>query len=365
VADDARKQFDPPKKELTGPPSDAVAQAREALPSPRSSENPMLKLALAFTTILTVGAVSPASAQTWTVTLLTATGGGGATDVNNLGAIVGGAQAALWPTATSAPVALPGPTGATTWSPTAINDSGLIVGNGNNWFFPTLWTAGVPSVLPYPPGGTQGALRDINAAGEIAGYAENGGYGYYATRWTTTGPTMLPRPANASTCSGEAINDAGDMVGYCNLPNGARATLWIGQTPIVLGLLASATATNANDLDDSGRIVGYSMISGKFTATLWTDGVPKKLAKLTNADGSIASGINTSGRMVGWTSLKNGTLVATTWLGLSSALALPTAPGTNHCSAESINDSGRIVGHCYSTAVIPYVYRPVIWTPNP
>ncbi len=71
------------------------------------------------------------------------------------------------------------------------------------------------------------------------------------------------------------------------------------------------------------------------------------------------------GRMVGWTSLKNGLIKPTTWLGLNSAIALPTAAGTNHCSAEGIDSAETIVGYCYNANVVPFVWVPVKWVKNP
>ena len=332
----------------------------------------MHRLALLCTSLVLATTSTSALAQSWSVELLPGGGEGSATGINDLGVIVGalkvgpGYQAVGWPGPAAMPTYFPGVAGATTWSATAINDSGVIAGNGDAWDFPTVWTNGVPTQLPFLPNGDMAQVNDINAAGEIAGWGTgSGATGTYAIRWTPAGPVELPRPSGASTCSGNAINDAGDVVGYCNMSNGSRATLWVGTTPIVLGLLGTATSSNAYDLEDSGLIAGSSTISGKSQATRWADGVPKRLAKLTNNDSSAAYAIGSSGRMVGYTRLKNGTLVATTWLGVNSVTALPVIAGTNHCIANDIDASNEIVGYCYNSAVVPFVWRPVKWVPSP
>ena len=331
----------------------------------------MHPLVLTLSALVLATGSTTALAQSWTVQLLPG-GAGSAAGMNDVGVVVGaltganGAQAATWPAPGATAVLLGALGGATTWYASAVNNSGVIVGNGDSWAFPMVWTGGVPALLPFLPNGDIAQANDINALGEIAGWGTGSTWtGTYAIRWTPAGPAELPRPTGASSCSGYAINDAGQVVGSCNMQNGARATLWIGMTPIVLASLASTTSTTAYDLGDSGLIVGTSQISGKNVATRWNDGVPKRLAKLTNTDTSGAYAIGDSGRMVGYTRFKNGIISATTWLGLNTVAALPALAGTNHCIAEDIDAGNTIVGYCYNAAVVPFVNRPVKWVPSP
>ncbi len=329
----------------------------------------MHRLAFIVTSLFIVAPSGGALAQSWSVQVLPGTEGS-ATGINDLGVIVGalktglGYEAVKWTPPSGPPTPLAVPPGSVSYVAKAINDAGDVVGE-DGFGLPTVWNAGVPTQLPFLPNGDIAKAEDINAAGEIAGWGTGSGpTGGYAIRWMPSGPVELPRPNGASTCQGAAINDAGDIIGYCNMNNGSRAVVWIGSTPLVLGMLSTATASNAYDLDDSGRVVGYSYISSNFAATRWTDGVPKRLEKLLQTKASIATAIGSTGRMVGWTSLKSGVIKATTWLNLNSAIALPTAPGTNHCIAHDIDSAETIVGYCYNANIVPFVWVPVKWVKN-
>lgn len=171
----------------------------------------------------TVASADPTSrAVIWDGATLTDLGNGTARDINNLGQVTGLSSlgATLWngTTATALGVAM---------EPVAINDAGAIVGNKDSrdpdtfqWKTTArLWSAGTAVVLTGPANYQfSTTARDINNAGQIVGYSENGYLTSVATLWNGTTALNLNTvltPAQAlhiKLTQATAINDLGYIV---------------------------------------------------------------------------------------------------------------------------------------------------------
>ena len=171
----------------------------------------------------TVASGAPTShAVIWDGVTLIDLGQGMARDINNVGQVTGLSSlgATLWngTTATALGVKM---------EPVAINDAGAIVGNTDSrdpdtyqWKSTAkVWSAGTTVVLPGPANYQfSTTARDINNAGQIVGYSENGYLTPVATLWNGTSAINLNTvltPAQAlhiKLTEATAVNEQGDIV---------------------------------------------------------------------------------------------------------------------------------------------------------
>jgi uncharacterized membrane protein len=207
----------------------------------------------------------------WQVTKLSATSGGRAHALNEVGDAVGGrAGAALaWP-------ASGGEERVGDGIALGINDAGIIVG-GTEYGLSSLgrvWTrdaAGNPQVWiarPLPPleGGTFSLAFAINEHGVIAGSARTPAGVWKAVVWRPeeegwATPVMLSGTEASPGPSGSfGINAQGDVVGYLRSCSSCsnHAYLWPdGGGSMDLTMMNSSTSTGrANGIENGGRVVG-------------------------------------------------------------------------------------------------------------
>ena len=164
-----------------------------------------------------------------------------ATDINNLGQIVGGIgfvidhHPYLWQPSSGSYQAtrLPrigGPLGTTNNVAYSINDAGQVVGvnvASSTTHHAFLWTEGGGMVDLTPQHAGDSEARGINEAGQVVGYRVVSGVGDRAFFWSAaTGLVDLPTLEGAQSRA-HAINNRGEIVGVVTPAGGVqRATLW-------------------------------------------------------------------------------------------------------------------------------------------
>jgi probable HAF family extracellular repeat protein len=179
--------------------------------------------------------------------------------------------------------------------------------------------------------------RDINNAGQVAGYEIGEGNVTVATVWSPTGTSK-----NLGLGAAEAINNNGQVVGFSlSDPNSVgRPTLWSDGAMTFLD-----SAGFARDINDAGQIVGQGRGA---QATLWQAGSAIELQTPTGFSG-FPSQINNAGQIVG--TVAPG---AALWSGAElvelNKLLRPQSveAGWFLGGGFSINDDGWIVGGAFN-----------------
>jgi probable HAF family extracellular repeat protein len=318
---------------------------------------------------------------------------------------------------------LPSPPGAIFDAPSAINDSGQVVGNSLvavATVHAMLWDNGTVRDLG-TFGGNYSYANAINDAGAIVGFSETSAGVARATRWNgstaidldpssatggnavdinnlgqiiinrSAGPaisqpvllsnntyTELPVfPGSRVYGSAKAINDSGKIVGSITDLDSlrTRAVIWDGNTVKDLGTLYE-NFNSANDINNADIIVGSSMVAvGIWHATRWSETGITDLGALTPiVEGSSRSGanaINEAGQVVGYSILDGNPYAtiqhATLWDGeaiidLNHALDPASAQfGWNIVNAYDINNKGVIVAEAWHAGF----QHAVVLTPVP
>ena len=232
-----------------------------------------------------------------------------------------------------------------------INDSGLLIGQGQGGNIPTTWQwqpasqAWQTSALPTLQG--SGMALGVNNDGHVVGSVRNNAGGNEGVLWQNGALTAL------TTLGGEgyAINDFGVMAGMAEDIHGdAMATRWTAPgSPVNLGFLPGGSESYATDINDWGEVVGNSY-PGSF---IWLPGPAYGLdagmhALAPLADSSLASGINNLAQVVGSTYYSSlGVYTPFIWqngttFDLNSLI--DPASGWTLTQASDINDAGQITG---------------------
>lgn len=240
------------------------------------------------------------------------------------------------------------------WAPNAMNDVGVVVGEN------VRWSEGQQTLLF--PASIIGNARDVNAAGQIAGYVESSDPLQFiidAVYWVGDTMTMLPRlngfaMANGLNASGVAVGQAGLNIADCNPEGGctvSRAVRWDDNGIQILNLLTPTDcSSDAFDINDAGTVIGQVtvgiLLGGDFFpdcyematevhGVIWENGQPIDLGP-----GTFPLDINNNGIVVGVASeidfdrairWVNGSPVTLGDLGFGG-------------QAQAINDDGKIVG---------------------
>ena len=307
----------------------------------------------------------------YTFTLLDMLGGttNDARGINDLGQVVGVSNfgnnsATIW-NGTAA-------TGIGKGLAAAINNSGLVVGQtetSNNNYRATLWTNGIATDLG-TLGGPNSEAAAINNAGQIVGTSYTNSLYFHATVWNGTLATDLGT-LGGTTSRGNDINSSGQVAGTSTTTdNLIRATFWNGGVATDLGTLGGNSSLG-NAINDSGQVVGYAQTAaGNYHATLWNGTVATDLGTL-GGGYSYASDINASGQIVGWSYVtssadKHATLWQNGTVKDLNSLIDPSIlnDGWVLHYANSINNSGQIVGNAYNFGLGVYAQAFVL-TPVP
>jgi probable HAF family extracellular repeat protein len=247
----------------------------------------------------------------------------------------------------------------------AINDAGVVVGNGDaagtaGNSRAILWdAAGTPVNLGTldgdPPFGRWSAALGINNVGDVVGFSSHDGSGYRAARWNASGtPLNLGALPGGTWSYGRAINDAGSVAGYSNATGMSdRAVRWDATTtPTNIGTLPAGLSSVAYSINSSGQIVGAgpSLNFSASRAIRWdVDGNALNLGVLNGDDQSAAFGINSLGHIVGSSQTAPGVGVgrAFVWQPTGGMLELEIFVGLTgswtFSQARSINDRGDIL----------------------
>ncbi|MCL1473358.1 DUF3466 family protein [Argonema antarcticum] len=334
------------------------------------------KLSFSLTTITALGLATSQSAEAASFYSISDLGTLGGTEsmaygINNLGQVVGQSQTAsgakrafLWTDGVG--MSDLGHFGSNGSYATSINDSGQV--SGTSGLFPDSrgearafrYTDGVGKVNlgVLPPNGGDSRGNDINASGQVVGWANRGhGFGYpesndnpgYAVRWTGSSIQSLGTLGGYYSV-GTGINDNGQVTGYSATARNAatHAFLWtegVGMTD--LGTLGGKNSY-ASKINNSGQVVGKSQTAnGDERAFLWNESDGMTDLGTLGGKNSYAWGINKFGLVVGNSDDANESSRAFLWendvmTDLNSLIA--TDSGWELKQARDINDLGQIVG---------------------
>lgn len=199
------------------------------------------------------------------------------------------------------------------------------------------------------PGYSHSGATAINASGQIAGTAFNGG----ETGWgPDTARGFIYRNGQMTDLGSlggkltivTGMNNAGEIVGFATTARAQRAFLWTNGKLQDLGDLGGGHS-QAYRINNKGQIVGGSRTAHeKWHAILWHEGKTDDLGALGDKDDSFAHAINDVGQVVG-ESYDHSTYHAFLWrAGRMSALDTLGGESSNSGEAHCINDKGAIVG---------------------
>jgi probable HAF family extracellular repeat protein len=237
-------------------------------------------------------------------------GPGAASDVNDLGQVVGtsASHAVLWNGATVRDLGtLPAPYDSSS-SAVAINDLGQIIGNSDDSQFHThafIWRNGVMTDLGTLGGPTTRATA-INDLGEVVGYSNTATIAYYhngipvyvfdAFLWRNGQIIDLGTLGGQGSVATD-INEFGHVAGQLDL-GPPQAAIWKNGQWAVLEGLSAGDQTEAVAINDFGQVLGIDD-SASYTPLLWTAGHITNLATACPGLGSIVMDLNDLDWIVG------------------------------------------------------------------
>lgn len=269
-------------------------------------------------------------------------------------------------------VNLPVPPNSWTY-PVDINNSGLAIGNSYDRTPPyrvqgVKWENGQISILPLR--GTISFATALNDSGIIVGGGDNGANGITVPLiWRNGGVNELPHLGQGGVA--RDINSVGDIVGQVESESGTVPALWRNGQLIVLQSL-NGSGGIATTIDENGLISGitYGGAGGQLP-TQWSGNVPSALPVSFGSSfvGELgALGVNksgngvTSGYVVESRLLPDGNywnvLFAVSW-DANGYRVLPPVADSERSVAYDVNKNGVIAGFSENSATGDV---PVLWT---
>jgi uncharacterized membrane protein len=216
------------------------------------------------------------------------------------------------------------------WTPTDINNRGLVVGTVGETHEPraVIWDTRAPSLMTYLPTyadcctyiDSTGAA--INDRGQVAGDDT-----FRAALWNNSNarPTLLNGEFMESNARG--LNESGAVVGSI----GGHAMLWDATGAHDLGTLGG-TSSDAFAINEAGTVAGTSVLAGQSHAALW-----QKNGNTIDLGRGIAYNLNDRGLVVGMVDRR-----AALWNGTQRTFL-----GDVHSTAYDVNNRGWVVGTEY------------------
>jgi probable HAF family extracellular repeat protein len=246
--------------------------------------------------------------------------------------------------------------------PTAINASGVVVGNsfGNGPIRALLWRKGESELLG--PDSTTSFATGVTKGGTVVGYVTGQDSVDRAVTWKKGEQTALPSLGGASHAWG--VNDralvVGDSLTDPKNTSSQHACVWQSGKVTDLGTVPGGGISAALDVNAGGQIVGGAATTpdgvlalggnGVRTAhqgvhaVLWQDGKITDLGTLPGGDTSLALAINDAGQIAGYSNLNNSPNFHAVLWESGKISDLGTLPGGTESWATGINAAGQVVG---------------------
>jgi probable HAF family extracellular repeat protein len=226
----------------------------------------------------------------------------------------------------------------------AMNSKGVVVGyghyHGSEQAFAWTRAGGRIALGALPDVGDVPIPTAVSDSGQVVG--RQGDHGF---SWTPTGGMVDigSLSAGGAGTAAQAVSNRGQVVGY----SGPYAFSWTKDGGMVnLGALPGRSISEARAVNSNGQVVGYSGGSGAVEhAFSWTSsGGMVDLGALPGGDGrSEATAINDNGQVVGSSSAEFG-FGAFSWTAAGGMVDLGRVPGDNLVRAAAINNRGQVVG---------------------
>lgn len=258
-----------------------------------------------------------------------------------------------------------------------INDSGVVVGTGDDGAGnqrALYWIGGAVHEIPTPTGIGMSIAHGVNAAGAIAGFMYPGPtqHGFLFDGVTVHDLGPAPDWSRA-----HAINDAGEIAGSWqeSATNVEHPVMWTPALAMIdLGGFGFPFGHVAYAIANAPVIAGMSTLPTEEPhAFLWVDGVMHDLGTLGGAR-SVARGLfvgawpdpDGSGTYVAGSSAFPGSGVDThAFLWHKGTMSdLGTLAGWSFSEAHGINAAQQVVGYAYGDAAGLHNERAVLWDPS-
>ncbi|GAA3861714.1 hypothetical protein GCM10022243_29950 [Saccharothrix violaceirubra] len=196
-----------------------------------------------------------------------------------------------------------------------INDGGQVIGSwqamfGNDRFVFRCEKDGVCARLPHPTGGTGESASALNESGVVVGNGRNAD-GQLALRWDGNGVTALPGGVAGVASGDQAVNERGDIVGWVRAGGTQKAALWRDGALVDLSRPGDDQST-AIAVNDRGQVIGTRSGGGRTRPFLWQNGVFTDLPDLGGASATPIA-LNNTGTVIGSAQDAGGRYVAVSW----------------------------------------------------